>query len=181
MATSLPSLMKPVIVRWSPVGCDSVVVSVASEARPAPWMRMPYCSVQKRGTGVYGRELSRPTRRFSAAARPISTALSQCSTRRWTPPKRRLGQRATSPAATMSVPPTTWQLGSHMSPSSRTRPEPRSQDTEGTEPTARTTTAANSTWPSDRWMAMPLAWRIQCRIFTPSASRVPLARCVSVT
>lgn len=58
------------------------------------------CSDQNRGTGVNGRA-SRGLSRVSAACLPISTALIQCSTRRDVSSNSRLGQLATSPAATI--------------------------------------------------------------------------------
>ena len=72
-------------------------------------------------------------------------ALSQCSTR-ITSPKRGLGHRATSPAAT--TPGAARQVSSHTTPSSSVSPEPSSQPVFGVTPMPTTTTSASTAEPS---------------------------------
>ncbi len=71
----------------------------------------------------------------------MAMALSQCSTR-ISSPKRWLGQRATSPAATM--PGAARVVASHTSPSSSASPEPSSQPVFGETPMPTTTRSAST-------------------------------------
>ncbi|KAG1648580.1 hypothetical protein GQR58_029726 [Nymphon striatum] len=83
-----------------------------------------------------------------AACTPISTALSQCSTRIISLSKRWLGQRATSPAAT--TPGAARQVASQTTPLSTVRPEPSSHSVLGMTPIPTTTTSASRVEPSER-------------------------------
>ena len=73
-------------------------------------------------------------------------------------------------------------VGPHMTPSSISRPEPRSQSVAGTPPTHSTTQSATTTSPVDRCIVMPWAESV-CQWVTVASvtSRTPLASCSAVT
>jgi hypothetical protein len=111
--------------------------------RPTTWMRTPCCSDR-----VYAGDPCGPARRFSAAARLISTALSPCSSRRGVARWRRLGKWTTSLAATIVSDPSTWHVGPQTTPSWRGSFASHSHDNAGTLQTA--TTRRRRRWPGGR-------------------------------